>query len=405
MVIASTLMAAILYAALTPAFPKTKYGKDEDGDDVIEPQASNVYIAWYIIALSETILTVGVSMFMRVISFKGTHMVQRMSLLTLIIFGEGIIVVCKSVSKIVKNDFLWTAPVVGQVIASILIIYFLYMSYFDRIHEDHFGTIKQQIWSFLHFPLHTVIVLVLQGVSILIIWRQAVQAMTDFESQIAVINNMTFADNVQLGYSAGQNFSDQLNYTINENVFFYVPKGIDVSTEQDKVNKALAEIAESYDSLMVDSKNATAAGIFSSAQDELYSATFTTLFDSLSVEIPEDKNESKEPASLEVLFNKYIDVFKLVVIYVFVTGGLALILNAFLGYLSLPAYKRTLSGYIRLAINFVAGIGLCMVTIIEVNEDSLATYMASAWIIPTVCITMFVCVLANHVRLPMRKQH
>jgi low temperature requirement protein LtrA len=81
------------------------------------PQKSNVYIAWYVIALSETILTVVVSCVWRIISFKGTHMVQRMSLLTLIILGEGIIVICKSISKIVKNEYLWSISVVGQIVA------------------------------------------------------------------------------------------------------------------------------------------------------------------------------------------------------------------------------------------------------------------------------------------------
>jgi low temperature requirement protein LtrA len=44
-------------------------------------------------------------------------MVQRMSLLTLIILGEGIIVICKSISKIVKNEYLWSLSVVGQIVA------------------------------------------------------------------------------------------------------------------------------------------------------------------------------------------------------------------------------------------------------------------------------------------------
>jgi hypothetical protein len=39
------------------------------------------------------------------------------------------------------------------------------MLYFDRMHRDHFGTIKQQIWASPHFPLHIVLVLVLKGVS------------------------------------------------------------------------------------------------------------------------------------------------------------------------------------------------------------------------------------------------
>jgi low temperature requirement protein LtrA len=113
MVMASTLLAAILYGALTPTFPKEMI----DGEGDLIARKSNVYIAWYIIALSETVLTVTVSCHWRIISFKGTHMVQRMSLLTLIVLGEGIIVICKSISKIVKNEYLWTVSVVGQIIA------------------------------------------------------------------------------------------------------------------------------------------------------------------------------------------------------------------------------------------------------------------------------------------------
>jgi low temperature requirement protein LtrA len=113
MVMGSTLLAAILYGALTPTFPRMLW--DAAGGEV--EQKSNVYIAWYVIALSETVLTVTVSCVWRIISFKGTHMVQRMSLLTLIILGEGIIVICKSISKIVKNEYLWSLSVVGQIVA------------------------------------------------------------------------------------------------------------------------------------------------------------------------------------------------------------------------------------------------------------------------------------------------
>lgn len=190
MVMASTSLAAILYGALTPTYSKEVF--DARGFEV--PQKSSVYVAWYVVALSETVLTVTVSCYWRVISFKGTHMVQRMSLLTLIILGEGIIVICRSISKNVKNEYFWSAPVVGQIIADVLrtspfftgfradivaaiiIIYFLYMLYFDRLQEEHFGSIQQQAWSFLHFPLHTVLVLVLQGVSLLIVWCQAVES-------------------------------------------------------------------------------------------------------------------------------------------------------------------------------------------------------------------------------------
>jgi low temperature requirement protein LtrA len=113
LIIASTALAAILYGALTPTFPEKSFA--EDGHELAKK--SKVYIAWYVIAICETMFTVTVSCYWRIISFKGTHMVQRMSLLTLIILGEGIIVVCKSISKIVKNEYLWSIPVVAQIIA------------------------------------------------------------------------------------------------------------------------------------------------------------------------------------------------------------------------------------------------------------------------------------------------
>lgn len=69
LVIASTSLAAILYAALFAAFPSIKL--DENGERIL--QKSNVYIAWYVIAILETILTVAVSCIWRVISFKGTR--------------------------------------------------------------------------------------------------------------------------------------------------------------------------------------------------------------------------------------------------------------------------------------------------------------------------------------------
>lgn len=71
---------------------------------------SRVYIAWYIVAICETLLNIGLSLFWPVLSFKGTHIINRMGLLTLIIIGEGVIVVCTNVTTIVKNPDSWSKP-------------------------------------------------------------------------------------------------------------------------------------------------------------------------------------------------------------------------------------------------------------------------------------------------------
>ncbi|ORY10533.1 bacterial low temperature requirement A protein-domain-containing protein [Clohesyomyces aquaticus] len=309
LVMGSCLISAIIYGALTGAFPHV-------GD---KPVKSNVYIAWYIIGISETILTVFVSCIWRVISFKGTHMVQRMSLLSLIILGEGIIVICKAISKIVKLDYLWSAAVIGQIIAAILIIYFLYMLYFDRMSEEHFGSIKQQIWSFLHFPLHTSLVLVLQGVSLLVIWCQAIigldSMLLDFGDTVTHYQTLV----VDGTATSGAEFSEALYNVTWGNVFNYVPKGVDATKEIDAATTALASIADSFDlfiashgtneTLWVDDIAVQLADLFSSATK--------TLFDSFSVSMPK-KVAKKENLGLDEVISTYINIFKLVFAYVFV---------------------------------------------------------------------------------------
>ncbi|KAF2647659.1 hypothetical protein K491DRAFT_723245 [Lophiostoma macrostomum CBS 122681] len=401
-IMGSTLVAAILYGALTPVFPKDKTALDQYGEPYFLSQKSEAYIAWYVIGLSETLVTVCVSCIWRVISFKGTHMVQRMSLLTLIILGEGIIVICKSISKIVKNEFLWTAAVVGQVIAAVLIIYFLYMLYFDRMQEEHFGSIKQQIWSFGHFPLHTVLVLVLQGVSLLIIWTQAVSALnylaTDIYSVADHMGNLSYANGSDLAYD--------LNYTLYANVYWYIPKGVDVSTEEDQVYSLMFDISDSYDYVLADQSNETAIDDLYNDVNEVFALSVKSLFDTFSVSLPKDKSKKKEDKALDVdvLFAKYVGVFDLVFQYVFISGGLALILITVMGFLSLPGSKRKPSEYARLGINGACGLGLTLISLLKYNANLEGNFLASTGMIPTLMAVYFLCVLANHVRIPGRNK-
>jgi len=340
LIMASTLVAAILYGALTPAFPDTTY----DVDGVPKDQYSNAYIAWYIIAISETILTVAVSCIpkWKAISFKGTHMVQRMSLLSLIILGEGIIVICKSISKIVKNEFLWSAAVVSQIIAAVLIIYWYYQLYFDRMQEEHFGSIKQQIWSFLHFPLHLVLVLVLQGVSLLIIWRQAVEAMNSWEHDLtpaiqwllgALENPDTasqypegtyfawwVANSVFYNGTVGEVFAYFANQTCYNSVYVAVPKGVDASKEIEAVATATYDLWEGIDNMLTDPTNTTAFDQFGYGWNNMTTSTLKTLFDSFSDTVAKSKDKTKleKSVDLESLVTQYYGIFDLVMTYTFI---------------------------------------------------------------------------------------
>jgi hypothetical protein len=247
-----------------------------------------------------------------------------LSLLTLIILGEGIIVICKSISKIVKNEYLWTAAVVGQIVAAVCIIYFLYMLYFDRLHEEHFGSIKQQVWSFLHFPLHIVLVLVLQGVSLLIIWRQAVESLDaiDFDWSPAltwiamggdVDPNSSFGmrvHNISATYTAGTALADYLNETCYWSVYSYIPKGVDASKELKTVAGAYLKIQQGFDKYAADENNATALDELYVGLNLMMSATYKTLFDTLSVTVAKRKIEkgSGQTMDLQHTALKYVNI-------------------------------------------------------------------------------------------------
>lgn len=336
LVMAMTLIAAILYGATTAAFPKTKYDPVDQFTKI--EQNSNVYIAWYVIGITEALVTVAVSCIWRIVSFKGTHMVQRMSLLTLIILGEGIIVIAKAIAKIIKNEYNWTSSVIGQVIAATLIIYFFYMLYFDRMQEEHFGTIRQQVWSFLHFPLHVAFVLALLGISLLIVWRQAVISVeylyTNWDPALSWVNGEAYDTSSSFAVDyLGQvpdvyatNGTAFTNYIVDWSdgyVYAYLvdSKTVNYYKEYEEIVSINTTMPELLDSYLDNPDNATALNDFAEQLQTIINYTTKTLFDTFSVNVPKQKvkvssDEGKAAATANLL--SYIKIFELVMSYAFV---------------------------------------------------------------------------------------
>ena len=47
----------------------------------------------------------------------------------------------------------------------------MWVLYFDQIDYDRFGTIREQFWAILHYPLHVAILLTVEGSTTLILWN------------------------------------------------------------------------------------------------------------------------------------------------------------------------------------------------------------------------------------------
>lgn len=59
-----------------------------------------VYLVWYITMFVEAVGVIVISCIWRMLSFKKTHLMERMSLLTIIVIGEGAIGVTKTVGRL-----------------------------------------------------------------------------------------------------------------------------------------------------------------------------------------------------------------------------------------------------------------------------------------------------------------
>jgi hypothetical protein len=74
------------------------------------------------VVIAEALAMIAISCVWRVVSFRHTHLVERIGLLTLIIMGEGIIGLGTSVSTILQNTVLVTGSAIGTIIGGVLLI-------------------------------------------------------------------------------------------------------------------------------------------------------------------------------------------------------------------------------------------------------------------------------------------
>jgi hypothetical protein len=97
---------------------------------------------------------------------------------------------------------------------------------------EYFGTIRQQIWAFLHFPFHMALVLLMEGVNQFVIWRHTVEILSDVFGPIdALPDNAT----------ASQYF-DTVNQTVFGTLYTFWPTTNDTDIIDEIVN-ALYQIS------------------------------------------------------------------------------------------------------------------------------------------------------------------
>ena len=385
--VATYLCAAGAYGALYASFDRRQTNYED--------------VAWYGVGIFETASMTWVSCTWRkLLSFKGTHLVQRMSLLTLIILGEGAISLAKQCQVIAEaSTFQWTATNVGTVTSALLILYFLYMVYFDWIEEEsYFGSIREQIWAGLHAFLHLFLVAAVQSASQSILWTAAIEQVKHLDSLSRRWAPSGVSDwAIRLDATQWKQAADAWkNYTL------------PIIYDQAYNSKSTADTLHTGNDLWLVMQaesyiiNGTSDPVdAATAYDLMYYTAYTNIFmlaGFSKTNLGDEVVQSLDPAAFNIsdwamdgtrykMVQSIDDMFNLMYIVLFVTMGLAVLTCTLLA--SLSHRKQEWYHWIRLCSGGVVGVTLCLLAVMAVGENkTYENFVSSPWLLPTVCFLL-----------------
>ena len=373
------------------------YKEGEVGDSYPNQSGGHsTYIAYYVLAVVEAIVVIIISCVWRVVSFKRTHLVERVGLLTLIIMGEGIIGMSKSVSQIIKNSATISSSDIGVIICAVLLIYFIWVLYFDQIENDRFGTIRQQIWAVLHYPLHVAIVLTVEGSTFLILWNIIVQLSNEWdepwtpflEGNITDYYNFSSFDSSEAVVEAVKKIIEDFGANFKGESFEKQFNSTEPLTELANLGKEVQFTSDEW--------KANASDIL----DTIYVEVSNSIFKNFGVEPPEKKGRaasSGDPYDAssdesDDLFN----VFQTVYTYFPIAAGVFLFLLAILFWFGKTHKSR--AEWASIAVRAVAGIGLSMMALVYYAGpyDSSVGFVYGPWAVVTVMLAFLVVIVLDN---------
>ncbi|KAH7116745.1 hypothetical protein B0J11DRAFT_100205 [Dendryphion nanum] len=355
-------LAAIAFGAMTPAFREN------------EQAHTGIYVIWYVVMLLEGAAVLTISCFWRMLSFKKTHLMERMSLLTLIVIGEGAIGVTKTVSRMMGKSGL---DVEGcfLIMCIIVILVLIWALYFDNFPHGHYGTIRQQFWSVLHFPLQLSIVGVVEGSQQLALARYVVK---NYKKVDKAVDKYCFTEHLD-----GAKLRDKLLSLLE---YWQFEKKLETYFYQEYVEEIIYDIGNTTNIC-----SATNVTEYSNENwpFELYNMTmgmFDGVYTGLGVKLPVDKLERYSAAEIAIMSWR--------VVYLYYWISFCILILCFILFLVLIRRHRSDAfDYVSIISRLlVLGVGFALVGLIG-NDTVLYTFIESPAVLPTCVVFLFLILL------------
>lgn len=357
-----------------------------------EESGDSSLIAWYVIIGLEACVILLISAKYKFLSFRRTCIVERLGLLTLIILGEGVIGLCGSIQR-VGSDQQFGPDIIGMIICGVVIIYAQWMLYFDQTESERVGTLRQLIWTILHFPYHVSILLLVEGVSQLAVWRKLIDYWIILYNQLNTLDMPTSADTVD---EVVQNLTEVMNEYFN--IF---------SEGLAQLKYTPPDLSQNYTILAnafkdsFDAANRTTVNYTFTILDQIsdiYGAGAVFAAESFGVEPPENLAEEAN-TSEEYLAALIQNTFSTVFIYMFVCAGLSLIFTSIMFFFG--KRNKVRGDFLNIFFRVLMGLGLTLVANMAMSSDpnfqnAYQVYAFGPWILPTVTLVFAVVVVVDN---------
>ena len=349
-------------------------------------RSQTVLIAWYIVVVLEAAVVLVISGRLHFLSFRKTYLVERLGLLTLIILGEGIMTMCFALYSIGSvNSF--TPSAVGQIICCVVIVYCMWMLYFDAVQPERMGALRQHAWAILHFPFHACVVFVVEGMAGLAIWRKVLDVTAPLKAAVGAVTPAKPAWGEVVA----------LNRTMSDMVAAFLHP---TSAQSTAAFVALPDQSESFETLV---HREVVPAEARAALRSIYNAGLTYVCGKFKIEAhvhhkhggAEAHHEATEPdtgdpTETDQMADALFELFETVFIYFFAFAGAVLILMAVL-YLLGKRHKLP-AEYGTVAVRMVVGVGLALIAVMAApslrdrtgHQDALHRFLYSSWVLPTV---------------------
>ncbi|KXS97557.1 hypothetical protein AC578_9778 [Pseudocercospora eumusae] len=362
------------------------------------------WVGFYVIGAFETILVTMLSSLWSVLSPKGGQVIQRMGLLTLVVLGEGAIGIARQCGLILRSSALsFEGSVIGSIAAAVLALYCAYLIYFDWLREHFVGSWRQQIWLLLHFPLHLLLALAVEGFTWCITWRAAVVKQKWFYAQSEKWDKLfDGADTPEQELQSWHKFLDDFQQI----TLGIVNDTLTTARSPELAVDALTNKNETQVQMSIARNDSNTWDATGEAVSKLAVIDLNSLF-TIAGFNKDPLNMTDDVEVMEQRVKYLVDInFRTTFIYTFVSVGLVIICCTLMAMLS--KHKKNVLNWLRLALSLAIGIFLCMFVMLalgvpkdpnDVNTklgNRYNQFIQSPWILPIIALSLLFVVFLNN---------